>query len=86
MCNSVEALLNKETPVDDSIFVLVLEAIKARKKQNLSQVELAVKAKVEITDVIYLEQLCFERVSLGTFIKIIEALGFNVEIVKKEGC
>ena len=69
--------------INDEEFDLICEYIKLRNESNISQSELARRVGVARSTVARMERN-LHSISLGTFIKLLEAMNYKLEIVKKE--
>ena len=69
--------------INDDEFDLICEYIKLRNESNISQSELARRVGVARSTVARMERN-LHSISLGTFIKLLEAMNYKLEIVKKE--
>ena len=69
--------------INDDEFDLICEYIKLRNESNISQSELARRVGVARSTVARME-INLHSISLGTFIKLLEAMNYKLEIVKKE--
>lgn len=74
--------LNNET-IDDNEFDLICEYIKLRNGSNISQSELARRVGIARSTIARMEKN-LHSISLGTFTKLLEAMNYKLEIVKKE--
>ena len=70
--------------IDDEEFDLICEYIKLRNELNISQSELARRVGIARSTIARMERN-LHSISLGTFIKLLEAMNYKLEIVKKEG-
>lgn len=77
---SMEELLNKNSPTEDSICDIIFEVIKERNLQGLSQKDLATKANVSIKCVKNLEEFSIEKISLVDFSNVLEVLGIKLKV------
>lgn len=73
---------NKEI-IDDKEFDLICEYIKIRYESKLSQRDLADKVGIAQSTIARMEKN-LHSISLGTFTKLLGALGYNLKICKKE--
>lgn len=71
-----EIISNKE-------FALICEYIKLRNESNISQSELARRVGIARSTIARMERN-LHSISLGTFIKLLEAMNYKLEIVKNE--
>ena len=69
--------------IDDNEFDLICEYIKLRNESNISQSELASRVGVARSTIARMERN-LHSMSLGTFTKLLEAMNYKLEIVKKE--
>ena len=69
--------------ISDEEFDLICKYIKLRNESNISQSELARRVGVARSTVARMERN-LHSISLGTFIKLLEAMNYKLEIVKKE--
>ena len=69
--------------INDDEFDLICEYIKLRNKSNISQSELARRVGIARSTIARMEKN-LHSISLGTFIKILEAMNYKLEITKKE--
>ena len=69
--------------INDDEFDLICKYIKLRNESNISQSELARRVGVARSTVARMERN-LHSISLGTFIKLLEAINYKLEIVKKE--
>ena len=74
--------INKEI-INDNEFDLICEYIKLRNESNISQSELARRVCIAKSTVARMERN-LHSISLGTFAKLLEAMNYKLEIVKKE--
>ena len=74
--------INKEI-INDNEFDLICEYIKLRNESNISQSELARRVGIAKSTVARMERN-LHSISLGTFAKLLEAMNYKLEIVKKE--
>ena len=70
--------------INDDEFDLICEYIKLRNESNISQSELARRVGIARSTIARMERN-LHSMSLGTFIKLLEAMNYKLEIVKKEG-
>ena len=69
--------------ISDGEFDLICEYIKLRNESNISQSELARRVGIARSTIARMERN-LHSISLGTFIKLLEAMNYELEIVKKE--
>ena len=69
--------------INDVEFDLICEYIKLRNELNISQFELARRVGIARSTIARMERN-LHSISLGTFIKLLEAMNYKLEIVKKE--
>ena len=69
--------------INDSEFDLICEYIKLRNESNISQSELAKRIGIARSTIARMERN-LHSISLGTFIKLLGAMDYKLEIVKKE--
>lgn len=74
--------MNKEI-VNDEEFDLICKYIKIRYESNMSQRELASKIKIAQSTIARMEKN-MHSMSIGNFIKLLDVLGYKLEIIKKE--
>ena len=74
--------MNKEI-VNDEEFDLICKYIKIRYESNMSQRELASKIKIAQSTIARMEKN-MHSMSIGNFIKLLDALGYKLEIINKE--
>ena len=72
-----------EYVIGDEEFDLICEYIKLRNESNISQSELARRVGVARSTIARMERN-LHSISLGTFTKLLEAMNYKLEIVKKE--
>ena len=70
--------------VNNEEFDLICEYIKLRNESNISQSELARRVGIARSTVARMERN-LHSISLGTFIKLLKAMNYKLEITKKEG-
>ena len=73
--------MNIET-VNDNEFNLICRYIKLRNESNISQSELAKKVGIARSTIARMERN-LHSISLGIFTKLLDALGYKLEIIKK---
>ena len=73
----------KKEIISNEEFALICEYIKLRNESNISQFELARRVGIARSTIARMERN-LHSISLGTFIKILEAMNYKLEIVKKE--
>ena len=69
--------------ISDEEFDLICKYIKLRNESNISQLELARRVSIARSTIARMERN-LHSVSLGTFTKLLDVLGYKLEIVKKE--
>ena len=69
--------------INDSEFDLICEYIKLRNESNISQSQLAKRVGIARSTIARMERN-LHSISLGTFIKLLEAMNYKLEIIKKE--
>lgn len=69
--------------INDDQFDLICKYIKLRNESNISQSELARRIGIARSTIARMERN-LHSVSLGTFIKLLGAMNYKLEIVKKE--
>ena len=69
--------------ISDEEFILICKFIKLRNKSNISQSELAKRIGIARSTIARMERN-LHSISLGTFTKLLEAINYELEIVKKE--
>ena len=69
--------------VSDEEFDLICKYIKLRNESNISQSELARRVGIARSTIARMEKN-LHSMSLGTFIKLLEAMSCKLEIIKKE--
>ena len=69
--------------ISDEEFNLICKFIKLRNKSNISQSELAKRVGIARSTIARMERN-LHSISLGTFVKLLEAMNYKLEIVKKE--
>ena len=69
--------------INDSEFDLICEYIKLRNESNISQSELSKRVGIARSTIARMERN-LHSISLGTFIKLLEAMDYKLEIIKKE--
>ena len=74
--------MNSEIISDDE-FDLICKYIKLRNESNISQSELAKRVGIARSTIARMERN-LHSMSLGTFTKLLEAMNYKLEIVKKE--
>ena len=74
--------INEEI-VSDEEFDLICQYIKLRNKSNISQSELAKRVGIARSTIARMERN-LHSISLGTFTKLLEAMNYKLEIIKKE--
>ena len=74
----------KEEIINDEEFDLICKYLKIRYESNLSQRELANKIGIAQSTIARMEKN-MHSMSVGNFCKLLSALGYELDIVKKEG-
>ena len=74
--------INTEMIIDDE-FDLICKYIKLRNESNISQSELARIVGIARSTIARMERN-LHSISLSTFTKLLDALGYKLEILKKE--
>ena len=69
--------------ISNEEFDLICEYIKLRNKSNISQSELARRVGIARSTVARMEKN-MHSMSIGNFVKLLDALGYKLEIIKKE--
>ena len=69
--------------ISDEEFDLICQYIKLRNESNISQSELARRVGIARSTIARMERN-LHSISLSTFIKLLDALGYKLEIVNKE--
>ena len=69
--------------ISDGEFDLICKYIKLRNESNISQSELARRVGVARSTIARMEKK-LHSISLGTFTKLLEAMNYKLEIVKKD--
>lgn len=69
--------------ISNEEFYLICEYIKLRNESNISQSELARRVGIARSTIARMER-SLHSVSLGTFVKLLDAMNYKLEIVKKE--
>ena len=69
--------------INDDEFDLICEYIRLRNESNISQSELARRVGIARSTIARMERN-LHSISLGTFTKLLEAMDYKLEIVKKE--
>lgn len=69
--------------INDSEFDLICEYIKLRNESNISQSELSKRVGIARSTIARMEKN-LHSISLGNFIKLLEAMDYKLEIIKKE--
>ena len=68
--------------INDNEFDLIYKYIKLRNESNISQSELARRVGIARSTIARMERN-LHSISLGTFVKLLEAMNYKLEIVKK---
>lgn len=69
--------------ISNEEFDLICEYIKLRSESNISQSALARRVGIARSTIARMERN-LHSISLGTFVKLLEAMNYKLEIVKKE--
>ena len=69
--------------ISDEEFDLICKYIKLRNESNISQSELAKRVGIARSTIARMERN-LHSISLSTFTKLLDALGYKLEILKKE--
>ena len=69
--------------INNNEFDLICKYIKLRNESNISQSELAKKVGIARSTIARMERN-LNSISLGNFIKLLDAMNYKLEIVKKE--
>ena len=69
--------------ISDEEFDLICQYIKLRNESNISQSELAKRVGIARSTIARMERN-LHSISLSTFTKLLDALGYKLDIVKKE--
>ncbi len=75
--------INKDV-INNEEFDLICKYLKIRYESNLSQRELANRIGIAQSTIARMEK-SIHSMSIGNFCKLLSALGYKLEIVKKEG-
>ena len=73
----------KEEIMNDEEFDLICKYIKIRYGSNMSQRELASRIGIAQSTIARMEKN-MHSMSIGNFVKLLDALGYKLEIIKKE--
>ena len=73
----------KEEIINDEKFDLICKYIKIRYESNISQRELASRIGIAQSTIARMEKN-MHSMSIGNFVKVLYALGYKLEIIKKE--
>ena len=73
----------KEEIINDEEFDLICKYIKIRYESNISQRELASRIGIAQSTIARMEKN-MHSMSIGNFVKVLDALGYKLEISKKE--
>lgn len=73
----------KEEIVSSEEFDLICKYIKLRNESNISQSELARRVDIARSTIARMEKN-MHSMSIGNFVKLLDALGYKLEILKKE--
>ena len=74
--------INEEV-INDEEFDLICKYIKIRYESNMSQRELAKKIGIAQSTIARMEKN-MHSMSIGNFVKLLDALGYKLEIIEKE--
>ena len=69
--------------INDNEFDLICKYIKLRNESNISQSELAKRVGIARSTIARMERN-LHSISLSTFTKLLDALGYKLEIITKE--
>ncbi len=69
--------------ISNEEFDLICEYIKLRNESNISQSELERKVGIARSTIARMEKN-MHSMSIGNFVKLLDALGYKLEIIKKE--
>ena len=69
--------------INDDEFDLICKYIKLRNESNISQSELARRVGIARSTIVRMEKN-LHSISLGTFVKLLEAMNYKLEILEKE--
>ena len=73
----------KEEIINDEEFDLICKYIKIRYESNISQRELASRIGIAQSTIARMEKN-MHSMSIGNFVKVLDALGYKLEILEKE--
>ena len=73
----------KEEIINNEEFDLICKYIKIRYESNISQRELASRIGIAQSTIARMEKN-MHSMSIGNFVKLLDALGYKLEIIKKE--
>ena len=73
----------KEKIINDEEFDLICKYSKIRYESNISQRELASRIGIAQSTIARMEKN-MHSMSIGNFVKVLDALGYKLEIIKKE--
>lgn len=68
--------------ISNEEFDLICQYIKLRNESNISQSELARRVGIARSTIARMER-ALHSISLGTFVKLLEAMDYKLEIIKK---
>ncbi len=74
--------MNKEV-INDKEFDLICKYVKIKYKSNINQRELANKIGIAQSTIARMEKN-MHSMSIGNFIKLLDVLGYKLEIIEKE--
>lgn len=73
----------KKEIINDEEFDLICKYIKIRYESNISQRELASRIGIAQSTIARMEKN-MHSMSIGNFVKLLDALGYKLEIIEKE--
>ena len=73
----------KQETINDEEFDLICKYIKIRNESKISQRELASRIGIAQSTIARMERK-LNSISLGTFVKLLDAMNYKLEIIKKE--
>lgn len=83
ICEVITMENMKEEIVSSEEFDLICKYIKLRNESNISQSELARRVDIARSTIARMEKN-MHSMSIGNFVKLLDALGYKLEILKKE--